>query len=216
MFTDRVFAPAGVSLTWTAVIRGPALVMWPITKAFGSLVSYNLLMLLAPALAAWAAYLVCNRLTHAFWPSVVGGYLFGFSTYMIGQQASHVNLVLMFPVPLAVYLVVRRLEGSLGLIAFWGWLFLTLLALFSISTELFATTALFGGIAFLLALAFGTDRGAVLRTIESPAPPSSRSSRCCSCRTCCRPSATRRPIPSVRSGRPLRTGSAPSCRARTS
>ena len=165
MFTDRVFAPAGVSLTWTAVVPGPALVMWPITKAFGSLVSYNLLMLLAPALAAWAAYLVCNRLTHAFWPSVVGGYLFGFSTYMIGQQASHVNLVLMFPVPLAVYLVVRRLEGSLGLIAFCGWLFLTLLALFSISTELFATTALFGGIAFLLALAFGTDRGAVLRTM---------------------------------------------------
>ena len=159
MFTDRVFAPAGVSLTWTAVIPGPALVMWPITKVFGSLVSYNLLMLLAPALAAWAAYLVCNRLTHAFWPSVVGGYLFGFSTYMIGQMASHVNLVLMFPVPLAVYLVIRRLEGSLGLVAFCGWLFLTLLALFSISTELFATTALFGGVAFLLAMAFEPSAG---------------------------------------------------------
>ena len=165
MFTDRVFAPNGVSLTWTAVIPGPALVMWPITKVFGSLVSYNLLMLLAPALAAWAAYLVCNRLTNAFWPSIVGGYLFGFSTYMIGQMSSHVNLVLMFPVPLAVYLVIRRLEGSLGLVAFCGWLFLTLLALFSISTELFATTALFGGIAFLLAVAFAADRRAVFRTM---------------------------------------------------
>ncbi len=95
----------------------------------------------------------------------MGGYLFGFSTYMIGQMSSHVNLVLMFPVPLAVYLVIRRLEGSLGLVAFCGWLFLTLLALFSISTELFATTALFGGIAFLLAVAFAADRRAVFRTM---------------------------------------------------
>ncbi|HTG46911.1 MAG TPA: hypothetical protein VK646_04585 [Actinomycetota bacterium] len=164
MFTDRVFAPDGVTLTWTAVIPGPAIVMWPITKTFGSLVSYNLLMLLAPALAAWAAYLVCNRLTHAFWPSVVGGYLFGFSTYMVGQMASHVNLVLMFPIPLVVYLVIRRLEGSLGLLTFLAGSFGVLLAMFSISTELFATAAVFGGIAFLLAIAFGPGRAAILRT----------------------------------------------------
>src|SRR4029077_20100105 len=79
MFTDRVFAPDGVSLTWTAVIPGAAIVLWPVTRAFGCVVSYNGLMLLAPALAAWAAYLVCHRLTHAFWPSLLGGYLFGFS-----------------------------------------------------------------------------------------------------------------------------------------
>ena len=36
MFTDRVFAPDGVSLTWTAVIPGPAVVVWPVTRAFGS------------------------------------------------------------------------------------------------------------------------------------------------------------------------------------
>src|SRR4029077_8904297 len=136
-------------------------VLWPVTRAFGSLVSYNVLMLLAPALAAWAAYLVCPRLTHAFWPSLLGGYLFGFSTYMVGQMDSHVNLVLIFPVPLVLYLVIRRLEGPIGIVAFLAWSFVTLLGLFSISTELFATTALFGAIAFVLALAVGPRRDAI-------------------------------------------------------
>src|SRR5262245_34487021 len=55
LWTDRIFAPAGVNLAWTTFMPGPALVMTPITSVFGTLVSYNVLMTLAPALAAWAA-----------------------------------------------------------------------------------------------------------------------------------------------------------------
>jgi hypothetical protein len=151
LFTDRVFAPQGVDLTWSALVPGPAIVAWPITRLFGTLAAYNILMLLAPALAAWAAFLVCRRLTHRFWPSVAGGYLFGFSTYMATQMQSHLNLVLIFPVPLAVYLVIRRFEGSLGVPAFVAMMSLTLLGLFSISTELFATALLFGAVAGTIA-----------------------------------------------------------------
>jgi hypothetical protein len=166
LFTDRVFAPQGVDLSWTALVPGPALVAWPVTAAFGTLASYNLLMLFAPALAAWAAYLVGRRVTGSFWASLAGGYLFGFATYMTGQMQAHLNLVLIFPVPLAVYLVIRVVEGSLGRWWFVGLMSLTLLGLLSISTELFATTILFGGIAFVLALiAAGTVRPDVVRAI---------------------------------------------------
>jgi len=164
LFTDRVFAPGGVDLTWSTLMPGPALVMWPVTHAFGTLATHNVLKVLAPALAGWGAYLVCHRVTKAFWPSVAGGYLFGFSAYMVGQTQSHLNLILIFPVPLAVYLVVRRIEGSLGWVAFVGLMGVTLLGLFSISTELFATATLFGGFAFVLAfVAGGKERLAVLR-----------------------------------------------------
>ena len=166
LFTDRVFAPQGVDLTWTALIPGPALVAWPVTAAFGTLASFNLLMLLAPALAAWAAYLVCRRVTGSFWASLAGGYVFGFSTYMTGQMEAHLNLVLIFPVPLAVYLVIRRVEGSIGKWWFVGLMSLTLLGLLSISTELFATTVLFGAIAFVLAvIAAGSARAQILRAV---------------------------------------------------
>ncbi len=164
LFTDRVFAPDGLDLTWVTFLPGPALVMWPVTHLFGQNVSLNLLLTVAPALAGWAAYLVCSRLTGRFWPSFAGGYLFGFGTYMVGHMQGHVNLVLLFPAPLAVYLVIRYVQGSLGRVAFVAWLTLTMLGLFSVSTEVFATTVAFGAAAFALAvLAAGEARVRVLR-----------------------------------------------------
>jgi hypothetical protein len=165
VFTDMVFAPHGVSLAWSAFVPGPALLMWPVTHVFGTLVAYNLLTIAAPALAAWAVYLLAHRVTASFWPSVAGGALFGLSAYVTGQ-IQHVNLVLAFPIPLAAYLVVRRIEGSLGPRAFVAWLALDLLGLFTISSELFATSVVFGGIAFVIALiASGSDRPTVARSL---------------------------------------------------
>jgi hypothetical protein len=162
--TDRVFAPLGTSLTWSALIPGPAIVAWPLTRVFGSLVSYNVLMLAAPPLAAWATYLLCVRLTRSFWPSFAGGCLFALSAYMTGQMQHNLVLVLIFPVPLVAYLVVRSIEGSIGTRAFVVLTSLTLLGLFLISTELFATTALFGGLAFCVAIvAAREDRRRVVR-----------------------------------------------------
>jgi len=165
LFTDRVFAPQGVDLTWVTISPGPAILMAPITRAFGTLASLNLLVLLASPLAAWAAYLVCVRITRSFWPSLLGGFLYGFCTFITGQM-NHPNLALAFPVPLAVYLVIRRVEGSLGVKAFVALLALTLLGLFSISTEVFASAAVFGAIAWSIALVLGREeRARLLRTV---------------------------------------------------
>ncbi|MDP9300443.1 MAG: YfhO family protein [Actinomycetota bacterium] len=155
--TDRILAPEGTDLTWVTYMPGPGLVMWPVTQVFGSLASYNVLMILAPALAAWAAYLLCYRLTRRYVASIVGGALFGFSAYMTGQMHGHLNLVLVFLIPLGVYLAIRHVEGSLGSLAFVGWLALVLVGLFTVFTELFATTVLFATAAFLGAIAFGGD-----------------------------------------------------------
>ena len=162
--TDLVYAPGGADLRWVTTMPGPALALWPITEAFGPLASVNVAMLLGPALAAWAGFLVCRRVVGAFWPSLAGGYLAGFSSYMAGQMFGHVNLVLIFPAFLGVYLVVRRVQGSLGPVAFVPLLALTVVGLFSISTEVLATASLFGAVAFLGAWAFGGPaRGRIFR-----------------------------------------------------
>jgi len=164
LFSDRVFAPRGVDLTWVTISPGPGLAMAPITRTFGTLASLNLITLLGPPLAAWAAFLVCVRLTRSFWPSFMGGFLYGFCAYVTGQL-NHPNLLLVFPIPLIVYLVIRRIEGSLGALAFVVWLAVTLLALFSISTEVFATAVLFGSIAWCITLIFAReDRRRVVQT----------------------------------------------------
>ena len=116
-------------------------------------------------MAAWAAYLLCNRLTHRFWPSFVGGFIFGFSAYMAGNLVGFANLIVIFPIPLLAYLVVRRVEGSLGPVTFVAGFATLLVGLFSVSTELFATTAFFSALAFGGALLFGAGiRRQLLRT----------------------------------------------------
>ena len=165
LHASSVFAPTGVSLAWSAFVPGPALVAWPITAAFGPLVSLNVLLAVAPALAAWATYLVCNRLTHRFWASFAGGCLFGFSAYVSSNMNGWLNLLLIFPIPLLLYLAIRRVEGSLGPVAFVAGFTALLVGLFSISTELFGTATVFGAIAFLGALVVGTQiRRTLLRT----------------------------------------------------
>jgi hypothetical protein len=164
LFAPNVFVPDGANLTWVTTVPSLGIVSYPLQRAFGSLVTLNLLMLLAPALAAWATYLVCFRLTRRFWPAVLGGFFFGFSTYMAGHMTDHLNLIFIFPVPLAVYLVIRRVEGSIGRVLFVALLALDLLFLFGTSTEVFATSAVFGAIAFLLALAVGPRRTRLLET----------------------------------------------------
>ena len=157
-FTTRVFAPGGADLTWVTTLPAPALVLWPVTALVGPLAAYNVLLLLAPALAGWATFLLCRQVTDRFWASVAGGYLVGFSTYMVGQLHGHANLVLLFPAPLAAYLVLRRLRGTIPPLGFVAALAATLLFLFGSSTELFATTTLFGVAAFVVALALFPER----------------------------------------------------------
>jgi hypothetical protein len=165
LYASSVFAPTGVSLSWSAFVPGPALVAWPITAVFGPLASLNAWLAAAPALAAWAAYLVCNRLTHRFWASFAGGCLFGFSAYMGANIIGFMNLVLVFPIPLLVYLAIRNVEGSLRPVAFVAGFTALLVGLFSISTELFGTATVFAAIAFLGALASAKEiRRPLLRT----------------------------------------------------
>jgi hypothetical protein len=159
LHSPLVWAPAGVNMAWISGMPGPALVLAPVTMAANAVASLNVLLLLAPPLAAWASYLLCGRLAHSFWPAVAGGFVFGFSTYEVAQMHGHANLVLVFPVALAAYLVVRRLEGSLGRLAFVALLTLVLAAEFSISTEVFLTMTLFGGLALAGAYVFGPKDG---------------------------------------------------------
>lgn len=163
-----VWAPSGTNMAWVTGLPGPALLMFPVTRLFGGVVASNVLAMLAPALAAWAAFLLCLEVTANRWPSLVGGYLFGFSTYEVAQMHGHVNLFLMFPVPLAVYLFVRFAKGRLSRRMF-TWLFsLVLVAEFSISTEVFATMTCFGAIALAGALIFDPTLRARTRELLVP------------------------------------------------
>ena len=89
----------------------------------------------------------------------MGGLVFGFSPYMIAQLLGHVVLVMVFPIPIAIYLVVRRMEGSLRRLWFVILLGITLAAQFLLELEPLALMLMVGGCAILIAL-----RGATVET----------------------------------------------------
>ena len=120
-------------------------------------------------LAAFCAFLLCRRVTGAFWPSVLGGYIFGFSPYMLGQVLAHLDLVSVFPLPLIGLLTLRRLDAEISARRFTILLAALLAILFLCFPELFATITIVCGFSLILALAlFGEGLRARLLGLITP------------------------------------------------
>jgi hypothetical protein len=166
--THAIWAPDGVNLAWATAIPGLALALAPLTLAAGPVVAYNVVAILMPALAAWTGFLLCHRVVGRLWPALVAGYLFGFSTYMLGQQFGHVHMTSVFLLPLVALLVLRRLDGEIGGRRFAVLLGVLLAAQISLSTEvaLTLTVALVVGLA--LAWVAAPRRRAHLRALAAP------------------------------------------------
>jgi hypothetical protein len=152
-----VWYPHGFNLAWATSIPLAALLMWPLTWLSGAVVSYNVLSLVAPALSAWAGFLLARYLTRDTLASLIGGYLFGFSSYELGEIIAHLNLDMIFVVPLLVLLVVKRIRGDLSRPRFVAALALAMFVQLGFSSELLATTCFFGAITWAIFLAFATE-----------------------------------------------------------
>ena len=105
-------------------------------------------------LAAFSAFLLCRRVTGAFWPSVLGGYIFGFSPYLLGEALGHLVCIAVFPVPLIALIALKRLDEEISAARFAA-IFATLPVIQLLcSVEVFATVTLVGGFSLLLVLIF--------------------------------------------------------------
>ncbi len=156
------YAPEGFDTTLVASMAAPSIAMAPLTQLAGPLVSYNVLTILAPAINGWAAYLLCRTAGARHWPSLAGGYLFGFSTYVLGHSLGHPFISLVAMLPLAVYLVLRHQQRSVS----GRWFVISLIAVltfqFLTSTEVFLTMTMAGTAVFGLAVVLLPERRASL------------------------------------------------------
>jgi hypothetical protein len=151
-YSHAIYAPDGVNLVWTTSVPGLAFLFTPLTALVGPAASFNVAEMLVPAVSAFTAYLLCRHLTRSRWAAVVGGYLFGFSSYMLGQEQGHMHMTAVFLLPLIALAAVRYLQGELdGRGAAWRLGVLFGLQ-FWLSTEILLTAAL--ALAASLALAF--------------------------------------------------------------
>lgn len=145
-----IWAPDGFNLAWSTFVPLAGIFAAPITQWLGVVPAYNASMLLCPVLSALTAFILCRRICGRFWPALAGGYVFGFSAYMLSHMLGHLTLVMEFFPPLAAYLVMRRVDDDLSVGRFTILLALVLIGQLGSSLEILATMTIFGGVALLV------------------------------------------------------------------
>jgi hypothetical protein len=165
--TELMFVPDGFNLQWATSMPLPSVLLAPVTLGLGPEVTWNVIQLASPALGAWTAYLLCRHVTGRLWPSLAGGYVFGFSPYMLAHLTGGPYLALVPLVPLFALLVLRRLHGQLSPRRFVAAMTAALTAQYLISIEVLATSTLFGAVALAAGLVlFGEQRRALLGVVK--------------------------------------------------
>jgi hypothetical protein len=149
--THYLWSPTGVNLGQTTAIPTAAIVMTPFTALFGPIFSYNVLSIASPALSAFTAYLLCRRLVKQEPPALVGGLLFGFSSYEFSQLMGHLNLVMIFLIPVMVHITLRRVDREISRRTYVLVMALLLVLQMGLSTELLAEIAMLGMVMLLAA-----------------------------------------------------------------
>jgi hypothetical protein len=143
--THYLWSPAGENLAKGATIPTAAIALTPLTALFGPVFAFNVAAIAGPALAAFTAYLLCRRLVRREWASLAGGYLFGFGSYELAQTyGDHLNLTLVFLLPVMVHLALRRADRELSRRVYVVAMAVVIVAQLGLSTELLGESVLLG------------------------------------------------------------------------
>jgi hypothetical protein len=142
LFTDWVNYPFGVNIAGQVATPLLGFLSGPVNFFFGPAAAYNVLISFSFFFAALTMYILLQRWIRWTPAAFVGGLVFGFSPYMVGQGHGHLNLVFVGLIPLFALLLdeilvrQRYRPVSLGVL-------LGLLAVgqYLVSTEVLATLA---------------------------------------------------------------------------
>ena len=143
-FSNSLFVPTGVSLAPNTSSPLLGLISAPFAPVLSPIVRANLLMVLGMPVSAIAAFVVLRRWEVWLPAAALGGLIYGFSPYMVGQGSwGHVELLFVPLPPFIAFTVVsilqrsgspRRLGIQLGLLV---------AAQYLISPEVLATVGIF-------------------------------------------------------------------------
>lgn len=150
-YTNLVWQPEGLNLGWTTSLPTLALLAMPLTLSIGPVPTYDLLGFLAPVTAALAAYALCLYLSRSAPASLIGGWLFGFSSFAAAHMNQQLNLEWTMLVPLLALVGLMRLQGGINRLRAVLGISLLLAAQAGISLEIFATCIVMAAFAWALA-----------------------------------------------------------------
>ncbi len=170
LFLNRIaWVASTINMAKNTSMPIAALLLAPISHFAGPVRAYNILILLSPAVSAWAAFKLNRWLTGDFFAALMGAVLFGFSPFIVSHVLGHPVLIAGWFPAFAIYLVLLNLSDEISARALFVLMTLILIGQAGFSLEMFATMTFFGGIA--LALACWNGDAALRQRIMALASP---------------------------------------------
>ncbi len=175
LHTTQLNAPGGASLAWITTIPPLAVLAAPVTLLAGPIVAFNLLVALSVPVSAWAAFVLCRRLTGKFWPALAGGAIYGFSAYQLNHIiAGQLNLTFSLLLPLMGYLVLCWRDKAIGDRAFVIWLALAMTVQFYLFLETYADMTAIIAVSLLVGWLLAGRSGSAAGRDDPAHPPARR------------------------------------------
>jgi hypothetical protein len=103
VFSTAMFHPQGINLLSNTSVTAWSFVLLPVTWVWGPIASLNVALVAAPVLSATCAMWVARRWVHSSFAAFVGGALYGFSPFVLFQEAgAHLMVTSLFVPPLVL------------------------------------------------------------------------------------------------------------------
>ncbi len=148
--------PYGINLVSNTSILFLGLIASPVTLAWGPVVAFNVLNTAALAGSATAGYFFIRRWTSWRPAAFVGGLVYGFGPYQIGQGPNHLNLSFVVLPPLILLVLDEMAVRQRGSPRTWGFLLgLMATAQFFVSTEVLISTGIMAVVCLIAVAGFG-------------------------------------------------------------
>ena len=137
--TNYIWFKHGYDVLWLTSSPFLGLLMSPITLALSAVVSFNLLVILSPVFNAAAMFYLLYYLSRRIAPSLIGGYIFGFSSFVISELFGHTQLYFLAFIPLIILIIIARFNHHLSKKWFLILSSLLLVCQFLVSLEIITT-----------------------------------------------------------------------------
>jgi len=154
LFTHAVNYPVGVNLAQNTLMPLLGLLAAPITATLGPVASANCWMVLAMPLSATSAYLVLRHWRLRLPAAALGGLLYGFSPYLVGQGVNHLDLTFVVLPPLIIMIVVDLARSPRRPVRLGAVLALLVTGQFLVSPEILVTVVMLCVVGILAAAVF--------------------------------------------------------------
>ena len=113
-FTSHMLAPAGASLVLHTFTALPAFIGATVLGSLPVAAALNITVLIGLFLNGFCAYLLCHRISGDWAAAVLGGMIFGCSSYLSGHLYGHFNLTHAWTIPLFALAALRAMRSGIA------------------------------------------------------------------------------------------------------